>query len=157
MNAPIIDHENRSVRHHDGLLHMRQSRLPFDISLESLEPFEYVQRGLTFSYAGMRIHFTRNDFGVLIGGYYGPTAIFSMLSLVSYSIKADIVSIVKFLLYVLYLGPVQQYIAIYCQTGICTGAYNRKFRVPIQSHFSKQYATLIRNLLQFLKIILPST
>ena len=92
MNAPIIDHENQSVSHHDGLLHMRQSRLPFDITLESLEPFEYVQRGLTFSYAGMRIHFTRNDFGVLIGGYYGPTAIFSMLSLVSYSIKADIVS-----------------------------------------------------------------
>ena len=57
------------MSHHDGLLQMRQSRLPFDIALKSLEPFEYVQRGLSFSYVGMRIHFTRNDFGVLIGGY----------------------------------------------------------------------------------------
>ena len=35
----------------------------------------------------------------------------------------------KFLLYVLYVGPVQQYIAMYCRTGIRTGTYNRNFRV----------------------------
>ena len=69
-----------------------QSHLPFDIVLESLEPFEYAEGKYLFSYVGMRLHLTRNDFGVLIGGYYGPTAIFSLLSLVSYSIKADIVS-----------------------------------------------------------------
>ena len=92
LNAPMIDHKNQSVSHHDGLLHMRQYRLPFDIALESLEPFEYVQRGLNYSYTGMRLHLTRNDIGILIGGYYGPTAVFSTLSLVSYSIKADIVS-----------------------------------------------------------------
>ena len=92
LNAPMIDHKNQSVSHHDGLLHMRQSIIPFDIALESLEPFEYVQRGLNYSYAGMRLHLTRNDFGLLIGGYYGPTTIFLMLSLVSYSIKPDIVS-----------------------------------------------------------------
>ena len=35
----------------------------------------------------------------------------------------------KFLLYVPYIGPVQQYIAMYCRTGIRTGTYNRNFRV----------------------------
>ena len=92
LNSPIIDHKNQSVSHDEGLLHMKQSRLPFHIALESLESFEYIQGGYKLSYAGMRIYLTRNDFGVLIGGYYGPTIIFSMLSLVSYSIKADIVS-----------------------------------------------------------------
>ena len=92
MNATTMNYKNQSVKYNEGLLHMKQSRLPFDISLESLEPFEYVQGGYKYSYAGMSLHLTRNDFGVLIGGYYGPTIIFSTLSLVSYSIKADIVS-----------------------------------------------------------------
>ena len=92
MSATTMNYKNLSVSHDEGLLRMKQSRLPFDISLESLKPFEYIQGGMRYSYAGMRLHLTRNDFGVLIGGYYGPTIIFSMLSLVSYSIKADIVS-----------------------------------------------------------------
>ena len=92
LNTTTIYHKNQTVNHDDGLLHMEKTHLPFDIELESLESFEYVEGDFKYSYARMRIHLTRNDFGVLIGGYYGPTAIFSMLSLVSYSIKADIVS-----------------------------------------------------------------
>ena len=92
LNAPRVDYKNQSVSHDEGILRMKQSRLPFDIALESLEPFEISEGKYKFSYAGMRLHLTRNDFGVLIGGYYGPTITFSMLSLVSYSIKADIVS-----------------------------------------------------------------
>ena len=92
MNATKIYYKNQSVSHDEGLLHMKQTRLPFDIALESLESFENIEGEYKYSYAGIRIHLTRNDFGVLIGGYYGPTIIFSMLSLVSYSIKADIVS-----------------------------------------------------------------
>ena len=91
MDPTTINYKNQSVNYNEGLLSVKQSCLPFDISLESLEPFEYIQGGMKYSYAGIRLHLTRNDFGVLIGGYYGPTIIFSMLSLVSYSIKADIV------------------------------------------------------------------
>ena len=93
LNTTTIYHKNQTVNHDDGLLHMEKTHLPFDIELESLESFEYVEGDFKYSYARMRIHLTRNDFGVLIGGYYGPTFIFSMLSLVSYSIKADVVSI----------------------------------------------------------------
>ena len=38
-------------------------------------------------------------------------------------------STLKSLLYVPYIGPVGQYKAIYCQTGIRIGTYNRNFRV----------------------------
>ena len=93
MNATTINYKDQSVSHDEGLLQIEQTRLPFEIALESLEPFEYIEGEYKYSYAGMRLHLTRNDFGTLIGGYYGPTIIFSMLSLVSYSIKADVVSI----------------------------------------------------------------
>ena len=79
------------VDYGEGLLKVKQSRMPFDISLENLAPFLYEESGFNYSYAGVRIHLTRNDFTLLIGSYYGPTIIFSMLSLVSYSIKSDIV------------------------------------------------------------------
>ena len=92
MNATTVYYKNQSLSNDEGLLNMKQSHLPFDIALESLKSFEHVRGEYKYSYVGIRIHLTRNNFGVLIGGYYGPTIIFSMLSLVSYSIKAEIVS-----------------------------------------------------------------
>ena len=93
LNASMITYQNQYVNYGEGLLQISQSRLPFDISLESLAPFEYSHLdGYNYSYTGIRIHFSRNTVALLIGGYYGPTIIFSMLSLVSYSIKSDIVS-----------------------------------------------------------------
>ena len=85
------DTKCEKVDYGEGLLKVKQSRMPFDITLENLAPFLYEESGFNFSYAGVRIHLTRNDFTLLIGSYYGPTVIFSMLSLVSYSIKSDIV------------------------------------------------------------------
>ena len=40
-----------------------------------------------------------------------------------------VVGILKLLLYVPVLGPIGQYIAMYCQAGIHAGTYNRNFRV----------------------------
>ena len=54
----------------EGRLLLNQSRLPFDISLESLKPFLFSRIGYNFSHTGMRIHLSRNDFALLIGGYY---------------------------------------------------------------------------------------
>jgi hypothetical protein len=94
LNASMITSQNQQVNYGDGLLQISQSRLPFDISLESLAPFEYLHLdGYNYSYTGIRIHLSRNNFAWLIGGYYGPTIIFSILSLVSYSIKSDVVCI----------------------------------------------------------------
>ena len=77
----------------EGVLLLNQSRLPFDIYLESLTPFNISRIGYVYSQAGMRIHLRRNNFALLIGGYYGPTIIFSTLSLVSYSIRTEVVCI----------------------------------------------------------------
>ena len=68
------------------------TRLPFYVSLKTLENFIHNQGGHEYAFVGMRMTLTRNWIGLLIGGYYGPTLIFSLLSLVSFSINPDIVS-----------------------------------------------------------------
>ena len=70
---------------------MDQNLLPFDISFETLEPEERFLAGFEYSYAGVRIYLKRNDFKLMVGSFYGPTAMFSMLSLISFSINPDIV------------------------------------------------------------------
>ena len=70
---------------------MKQSRLPFKITLDSLETFTVLEDGYNYSYAGIKINFTRNKLGVLAGGFYLPTLIFSLLTLLSFAINPDVV------------------------------------------------------------------
>ena len=86
-----MNNSGQDINYGGGRLLLNQTRLPFDISLESLKPFLFSRIGYNFSHTGMRIHLSRNDFALLIGGYYGPTIIFSTLSLVSYSIRTEMV------------------------------------------------------------------
>ena len=92
LNEPWVRYKDEKREFGEGPLNINQSRLPFKISLESLKQFEFSQAGFKYSFVGMRMTLTRNSFGLLIGGYYGPTTIFSLLSLVSFSINPDIVS-----------------------------------------------------------------
>ena len=71
-----------------------KSYLPFDITIESLDNFNVYKVGYNYSYAGMRLHLKRNSLGLLIGGFYGPTAIFTVLSLISYTINPEIVTLI---------------------------------------------------------------
>ena len=91
MNSSIVGFKEKNKKREQGLLNLPQSRLPFDISLESLEPVMITLDGTDLSTAGMRLHFVRNDFGQIFGGYYVPTTIFVLLSLMSYSIDIDVV------------------------------------------------------------------
>ena len=61
LNATIISYQDQEIRYGEGLLQLNQSRLPFDISLESLTPFEQTEIGYKYSFAGMRIHLARNN------------------------------------------------------------------------------------------------
>ena len=70
-----------------------QNRLPFEISLICLEPFVHFEAGFNHSHAGIEIHFSRNNFRTLIGGFYLPTGIFAYLSLISFSIDVNMVNI----------------------------------------------------------------
>ena len=81
------------MKYGEGLLKMEQKRLPFDISLQSLEPYEHFQAGFTYSFTSMKINFKRNQIGLLFGSFFVPTLMFATLSLISYTINPDIVSI----------------------------------------------------------------
>ena len=59
---------------------------------ESITPFEIKEYEDTFSNTGFTIYFQRNTLGLMVSSFYIPTTIFSMLSMLSYSIKIDSVS-----------------------------------------------------------------
>ena len=71
---------------------MQQSRLPFNITLESLEELPILEEGRNHSYTGVKMVFRRNNLGRLAGGFYFPTLVFSLLSLLSFAIKPEVVS-----------------------------------------------------------------
>ena len=72
---------------------MEGSRLPFDIELKSMNTFGVFDAGYNYSYAGMAVHFSRNGLGLLLGGFYGPTTVFKVLSLISFNINPEVVCI----------------------------------------------------------------
>ena len=71
---------------------MQQSRLPFKITLESLGELPILEEGRNHSYTGVKMVFRRNNLGLLAGGFYFPTLVFSLLSLLSFAIKPEVVS-----------------------------------------------------------------
>ena len=61
--------------------------LSFDISVKSLEPNKTRSLGYEYDTAGLLFKFRRNNAWTLITGYFGPTAIYSLLSSLSFVIK----------------------------------------------------------------------
>ena len=93
LNATLVRYKQSKTMYGQNILSViNGSSLPFDISLESLKPYEHFQAGFNYSNTGMRIHLSRKNFDQLQGSYYGPTFLFSLLSLVSYTISTDVVS-----------------------------------------------------------------
>ena len=93
LNSSKIVYKGQNIKNQDRLIHVNQTLFPFDISLEVIEPFFMHLTGNNCSATGMRVHFTRNKLSSLIGSYYAPTFVFVLLSLVSYSIEAGMVSV----------------------------------------------------------------
>jgi hypothetical protein len=69
--------------------------LPYKIDIQAKEEFKLIAPDAdeSYSYSGIKFTFTRNSLGLLLGGFYGPTAIFAVLSLISFVIEANAVSI----------------------------------------------------------------
>ena len=72
-------------------------QIPFDIKATSMPPFEVMVDGYNYSYAGITLHFERNNLGLLVGSFYGPLAAFAMLSMFSYFIDIDMVVFIMYL------------------------------------------------------------
>ena len=63
--------------------------LPFDVRADVISPFDAAFLGYNYSRTGIKIHFKRNSRSLLKGKFYAPTAIFSLLSLLSYTIAIE--------------------------------------------------------------------
>ena len=66
--------------------------LPFNIEIIPKESFETFNIDFSMCTTGVTMKFTRKSLGLLLGGFYGPTAAFSILSMISFFISPDAVS-----------------------------------------------------------------
>ena len=66
----------------------------FEIHLEALPAFQQVWEGVTYTYTGMLMKLKRKSLGQLLSGYYYPTTTFAFLSMMSFLINPDVVSII---------------------------------------------------------------
>ena len=94
LNSTKLTYKHNSIHSGQGLMSLDELRLPYNVSLEILQSFNKSLHEFEYSYTGMKIYLRRNDIGQLVGSLYVPTFIFSLLSLVSYSIDIDMVCIV---------------------------------------------------------------
>lgn len=90
--APTKVHFRQQVlENSDDFLEVQQRQVPFDIRLETMESVHIWEMGSWYPIAGVSITLKRNTLGLLYGGFYGPTAFFAILSLISYTIHPDAV------------------------------------------------------------------
>ena len=74
-------------------LNVSSTRIPFEIKVESSETFNILDAGYNYSHAGLKMYFKRSRIGGIISGFYGPTALFALLSMISFGISPDVVRI----------------------------------------------------------------
>ena len=67
------------------------SSLPFEFQLQSVATKEK-DAGYNISYTGMLVRIKRKSLGLLLSGYYYPSASFAFLSMISFLINPDVVS-----------------------------------------------------------------
>ena len=68
LNATLVRYMQYTTKYGQNILPIfNATKIPFDISLESLKPYENFQAGFNYSTTGMRIHLIRNNFDELIG------------------------------------------------------------------------------------------
>ena len=68
-------------------------QVPFEIRATSMPSFDVLVDGYNYSYAGITLHFKRNNLGLLVGSFYGPLAAFAILSMFSYFIDIEMVGL----------------------------------------------------------------
>ena len=95
MEPITIMYEDQLVSNFNGSIHIKDSHLPFNIEIIPKETFEVTNIDFLTSTTGVTFKFTRKSLGLLMGGFYGPTAAFTMLSMISFFINPDIVKLIS--------------------------------------------------------------
>ena len=67
------------------------NHLPYDIWIEVKSPFSHYNVGFESPFTGIDFVLKRNTISLLIGGYFVPTSIFALLSMISYFISPEVV------------------------------------------------------------------
>ena len=75
----------------DQPLLIKDHKLPYEISVASIPTGQYFLTKYTHATTGIVFNLERNDIGQLIGGFFWPTGIFTIISLVSFLIDPDVV------------------------------------------------------------------
>ena len=92
-NASQILHGNQSNQIGDLPIILDNLTFPYEFHLQSLPVFQKSNSyGSTYSYTGMIMKIQRKSLGLLLSGYYYPTASFAILSMISFLIKPEKVS-----------------------------------------------------------------
>ena len=73
-------------------LEVSSTRIPFEMKVESTQPFNVLDVGYNYSHAGFRIYFKRSKIVGIFSAFYGPTGLFGFLSMISFGINPDVVS-----------------------------------------------------------------
>ena len=73
-------------------LEVSSTRIPFEMKVESTQPFNVLDAGYEYSHAGFRIYFKRSKIVGILSAFYGPTGLFGFLSMISFCINPDVVS-----------------------------------------------------------------
>ena len=72
---------------------LHNDHLPYVFYVTAKREYSWYRDEYMYPVIGFTIHVKRRSFGLLIGAFYIPTAIFALLSLVSYFIDPEVVSI----------------------------------------------------------------
>ena len=75
--------------------YIKNGHLPFHFYVTTKNQFPFHNFEFMAPYVGLTFHLKRKSLGSLTGSFYVPTAIFSALSLISFFIKPDVVSILN--------------------------------------------------------------
>ena len=89
----LNDDASANVTDDEKIVH--GEHLPFSFTIRAKEEFQFHNYEFMAPYSGITIKLKRNSINSLVGTFYLPTAIFSILSLISFYIVPDMVSIRK--------------------------------------------------------------
>ena len=94
LTPSIIMYGNYRTSVGEGHIILNDSTLPFEFELQYLPSFEKKRLNQSYSITGMNIKMRRNSLGHLLCAYYYPTAAFAFLSMISFLINPDVVSVI---------------------------------------------------------------
>ena len=85
-SSAIIAMDEKNLENPDVIVY---HALPFWITAKPVAPFSFVMSGYNYSHTGIHLDFKRNNFGSLLSGFFAPTGLYSLASIMSFAIAKE--------------------------------------------------------------------